>query len=81
MPLLIAIGVVVVLFAMIVCTQRVEDFWKTRSKKIKTLSQTSPHVVPPFIYSATQCRDCGIDGDLLNLEHRCLDCHEVAHGG
>jgi len=74
--ILAAIGIVVVLLGSIVCTDRIDKYWKNRRKTITTLSRREP-VIPPFIWSPTQCIDCAKDGELLNLERRCGGCHEL----
>ena len=79
---LAAIGILVILIGLSVCTQRIDNYWRDK-QRIQPM--TSPTIeIPPFIYSPTQCIDCGKECfdselgkfiDLLNLEKRCQVCH------
>lgn len=71
---LFALGVIFVLVGFLYLTGRVEQ-WHKRYRQ-----QSPKRSIPPFLTSLNQCIDCGVEGDLLNLERRCLGCHELKHG-
>lgn len=70
-------------------TARVEHFWDTRRSPVIPAHPALPALpaIPPFLTSLDQCIDCGMesrypDGSIkepLNLERRCLDCHQTFH--
>ena len=71
----IAIGVIVIIIGAVLSTDHIDNMYRNRHR-----TETTPmKPLPVFITSDTQCRDCGIDGDLLNLAGRCRYCHELAH--
>lgn len=76
MVFVVAVGLLVILAGMVVCTDRIDHYWKNR----KTMTTTPRTGSPPFITSLTQCVDCGIDNELLNLDRQCLHCFRLIHG-
>ena len=66
------LGTSLILFGLIMCTQRVENYWSNRTPR-----PTRKPMPPPFRTTATQCVDCGLDGDLLDLDGRCIYCFEL----
>ena len=72
---LATVGTVLILAGAIFCTDKADNYWRTRHP------QPKPQIMyPPFITSLSQCQTCGTDGDLLNLDRQCLTCfHLKAH--
>lgn len=68
------IGLTFILLGGLLLTDRVDRWHKRRGR------QSMHRSIPPFLTSLNQCIDCGLDDQLLNLERRCLTCHELKHG-
>jgi hypothetical protein len=66
------VGTIIILAGMIVCTDRADQYWSNRTPRPHTTTTQMP-----FITSLTQCKDCGLDGDLLNLDRQCLTCFHL----
>ena len=74
---LLVLGVVVIAVGLMIwSTQRVENYWSQRSKP-KPIPRRSVEP-PPFIWSEDQCRGCGRDDELLNLDKQCIFCFHRA---
>jgi len=87
MPLVALVaGLLLVLLGTLLCalTDRIERLWDTRRSPIIPARPALP-AIPPFLTSLDQCIDCGNNKDpygdplLLNLDRRCLGCHEFHH--
>ncbi len=74
MVVLATIGTATILLGIIFCTERVDHYWRTR-----TAGPQPTNHIPPFRMSHNQCMDCGRDDEPLNLEERCIYCHEKAY--
>jgi hypothetical protein len=69
----IALGLCIITLGMVCCTDRI-DQWHRRHK-----TKRMQPAMPPFITSHTQCKDCGTDGDLLNINRQCINCFHLQH--
>lgn len=80
MVLVVVIGVLIIFLGMVVLTDRVDRHWRSRGRLAPQPRISHRSMSPPFRYAASQCVDCGKDGDLLSIDTgQCLVCFELAH--
>jgi hypothetical protein len=73
----LAVVIVAIVVGMMWSTQRIDNYWTSRGS-IPVPARRVSSSPPPFITSEDQCRDCGRDDELLNLDKRCIFCFHKA---
>ena len=82
MIFLAAIGVVLILGGLVIASQRIDDYYRDRRRIVIPALRPVPQSRRPFLYSETQCVDCGQDGELLDIKtHQCIVCFELIKAG